>query len=254
LIIMLSSILVVGGKKVLLTSYVHAHTHFSQVQGLFPGSVVSLAGVPVGNIKSITFVESDNKLDLDLQINREFRSRLVEGTVAEIQTQGALGDKYVYLTPGPMGSKELPDGVLLPSTETDFMKMLTDRKDGAAHIIDLIKDLDVLISAINGNGKASRVMTNLTEASDKFGKTLGQLDALIRDIHGEMPQNKKLQKSLISLSNILEKVDQGKGTLGQLINDPSVHQSLKSFLGGSPRNRYMKDIIRETIQQGETAK
>jgi phospholipid/cholesterol/gamma-HCH transport system substrate-binding protein len=63
-----------------------------------------------------------------------------------------------------------------------------------------------------------------------------------------------LRQALVNLSSILEKIDQGKGTLGQLINDPSVHQSLKSLLGGSPRNRYMKDMIRETIQQSEAGR
>ena len=254
LIVLMTSILLVGGKKILFTSYFHIKARFTEVQGLFPGSVVSLAGVPVGNIAAITFVPAENRLELDLQINAEFTHRLVEGTTAEIRTQGALGDRYVYLTPGEVSTKVLPQGTVVPSTENDYMKLLTDRKDGAARIIDLIKEAQVLIASINDGGKAGRLVSNLTDVTERFKKTLGQLDALIGDIHGEIPHDKKLQKAIVSLSQILEKIDQGKGTLGQLINDPSLHQSLKSLVGGSPRKVYMKDIIRETIQQGETAK
>ena len=50
------------------------------------------------------------------------------------------------------------------------------------------------------------------------------------------------------MASVMEKIDSGKGTLGALINDPSLHQNLKSVLGGSQRNRYMKEMARESIQ------
>ena len=248
LILAMVSILLLGGDKSLLTRYVYLNARFSEVQGLFPGSVVSLAGVPVGNIREIKFVPSENKLEVNMKIDRTYAHRLVEGTVAEVRTQGALGDKFVYLIPGAPGAKSLQDGALVESTETDFMKLLTSREDGVARVVDLIKELHVLVGTVNASG----VMKNAGEATAAMKTTMRQLDALLGDLRGEIPENKKLRKALVSLSNVLEKIDQGKGTLGQLINDPSVHQSLKAFLGGSPRNRYMKDMIRETIQKSDS--
>lgn len=254
LLAVMISILVLGGDRVLFTRYHFLKAQFTDVQGLFPGSVVSLAGVAVGNVELIDFVPSENKLEVTLKINRIYQNRLVEGTVAEIRTQGALGDKYIYLIPGPTGSKQLADGALVESLETDFMKMITSREDGVARVVDLIKELHILVATINQGGKTGELMSNMAEASGRFKKTLVQIERMINDLRGEIPENKKLRQSLVTLSSILEKVDQGKGTLGQLINDPSVHQSLKALLGGSPRNRYMKDMIRETIQQNETGK
>jgi phospholipid/cholesterol/gamma-HCH transport system substrate-binding protein len=251
LLAVMASVLILGGDRMLFTRYAHLKARFTEVQGLFPGSVVSLSGLPVGNVEKIDFVPAENKLELTLKIDQQFENRLVEGTVAEIRTQGALGDKYVYLTPGPATGKRLAENAQLETTETDFMKMLTSREDGAARVIDLIKEMHVLVASLNAGGKAGEMMTNMAEASKRFKSTLVQVDALLTDLRGELPENKKLRQSLISLASILEKVDQGKGTLGQLINDPSLHQSLKAFLGGSPRNRYMKDMIRESIQQNE---
>lgn len=254
LLAVLVSILLLGGDKAFFTSYVTLKARFSEVQGLFPGSVVSLAGVPVGNIKRIDFVPSENKLEVTLQVNRAYQNRLVEGTVAEVKTQGALGDRYIYLAPGAPGGKVLQDEALIPSVEVDYLKLLTDRESGVARIVDLVKEMHILVATINNNGKTAQMMNNLTDASAKLKSTLGQLDSLLADIHGEIPENKKLRTALISLSNVLEKLDQGKGTLGQLINDPSVYQNLKSILGGSPRNTYMKNMIRETIQQSESGR
>ena len=247
----MAAILMLGGSKIFFTRYVHLHAKFTEVSGLFPGSVVSLAGLPVGNVSDIDFADAQNKLNVKMKINSEFKNRLVDGTIAEIRTQGALGDKYIYLSPGTPGGKGLDEDAELPSTESDLMKLLTDRTDGVARVIDLIKDLDVLVADINKGGQIGRTLSNITEITGKFKNTLGEVDGLMGDIRENIPKDKKLRTAIISLSNILEKIDRGQGTLGQLINDPSLHQSLKAFLGGSPRNKYMKDMIRETIQQSE---
>jgi phospholipid/cholesterol/gamma-HCH transport system substrate-binding protein len=246
------SVLVLGGDKVLFTRYIEIHTHFDEVQGLFPGSIVSLAGVPVGNIKAIEFVPTENKLDVVMKINSVYHARLVEGTAAEVRTQGALGDKYIYLTPGSPGGKVIHNRAVIEGVDTDYMKLLTDRENGVARVIDLIKEMQTLVANLNANGRSAEMMRNMTEASSTMKKTMASFDQLLNDLHGNIPENKKLKSALISFANILEKIDQGKGTLGQLINDPSVHQSLKTYLGGSPRNRYMKDMIRETIQKSDS--
>ena len=246
-LIFMVTILMLGADKTLFTRYVHIKARFTEVNGLFPGSVVSLAGVPVGNVQEIAFVPGQNKLELDLKIDRAFRGRLTEGVVAEVRTQGALGDKFVFLNPGPLASKELADGSLVQSDEQDFMKLLTSREDGVARVINVIKELEILLVSINQNGKLGSTMSNLSEASSKLKSTLGQLDTVLQDIHGEIPQNHKVRVALEKLSSIIEKVDSGKGTLGQLINDPSLAQSLKGLLGSSPRDSYAKDMLRETL-------
>lgn len=247
------AVLLLGGDKVLFTRYIVLHTRFVEVSGLFPGSVVSLAGIPVGNIKSIDFLPQENKLDVVMKINEVYQSRIVEGTNAEVRTQGALGDKFVYLAPGAPGGKPVASGAVLEGIDTDYMKLLTDREDGVAKIIDVIKEVHILVANLNSNGRSAEMMRNMAEASAKFKSTLTNLDALLGDLRGQIPENKKLKTALVHLADIMEKVDQGKGTLGLLINDPTVYQNLKAFLGGSPRNKYMKDMIRETIQKSETA-
>ena len=237
------SVLMLGADKTLFTRYVHLKARFTEVNGLFPGSVVSLAGVPVGNVDAITFVQGENKLEADLKIDRSFAERLVEGTVAEVRTQGALGDKYVFLSPGAPGGKAIPDGSLVEAKEEDLMKLLTSREDGVAKVVDVIKELHILLVTLNKSGTIS----NIGEATGKLKSTLAQLDVVLKDIHEEIPQNHKVRDALISLSSVMNKIDSGKGTLGALINDPSIAQSLKGLLGASPRNKYAKDMIRETL-------
>src|SRR3712207_1081099 len=81
------TILLLGANKTFFTSYVHLKARFTEVSGLFPGSVVSLAGVPIGNVETIDFLESESKLEVDMKIDSKFAPRLTQGIVAEIRTQ-----------------------------------------------------------------------------------------------------------------------------------------------------------------------
>ncbi len=241
------TIILLGGDRVSFSRDFLLKTKFSEVQGLFPGSVVSLAGLRVGNIKSIEMAD-DHKMNVILRISPEFSHRMTEGLLAEIKTQGALGDKYIYLKPGQVGGRALQSGEDIPVDETDFMRLLTDRQDGMARAVDLVKELHILVASLNQEGKTAKTMANMADASERLKSTLAKLDSILGKVDGQIPQDQKLQKALVSLANVMEKIDKGQGTLGQLINDPVVHQQLKTMLGGTNRKKFAKDLAREAIQ------
>lgn len=245
LLVLMGSILALGGNRVVFTRYLHVHARFSQVQGLFPGSVVSLAGLPVGNVKRIDFVPSDNKLEVEMQIDRKFADRIRQGTSAEIRTQGALGDKFVYLSPGPTDAPALSENAMLTAIDDgDFLKMLTSKEDGVGRLLDLIKEMQILVASLNQNNKVGGTV-------EQMRATMHSIDRLVGDLREQLPENKKLRAAVNSMASIMEKIDSGKGTLGALVNDPTLHQNLKSVLGGSQRGRYIKEMARESIQSAD---
>ena len=253
LILAAASILIFGGNRISFGGDLRTVAYFDEVQGLFPGSVVSLAGLPVGNVKAIEFEPGENKLRIEMSIENRFAKRIVEGTTADMRTQGALGDKFVYLAPGAPGRKPVAQHSVLPVNDSgDIMKMLTSKEDGIGQVLGLIKELRALTASLNANGRTTGALDGANAAISQMKTTLAQIDGLVRDVRGQ-PNDKTLRRALVSLSNVLEKIDQGKGTLGALINDPSVHQRLKAILGGSQRNDYIKDMIRESIHQNESS-
>jgi phospholipid/cholesterol/gamma-HCH transport system substrate-binding protein len=242
-----ASILMLGGDKLSFKQQTILRARFSEVQGLFPGSVVSLSGFKIGNIKAISLGQ-DLKLDIEMSVEPKFAERITEGSIVSINTQGALGDKYIFIKPGPPDGKPQQAGTTFPSDEKDFMKLLTDREDGVGRVVDLIKELHILVASVNQDGKTAKTINNMAEASEKLKSTITKLDTILSDVNGANPEDKRLKKAMISLANVMEKVDKGQGTLGQLINDPSVYQALKNMLGPSPRGKFMKDMVRETIR------
>lgn len=250
LVVVMLSILALGGNRVVLTRYSHFYTEFNEVQGLFVGSVISLQGVPVGNVKEITFSDQTNKLKIRMAVDVKFKDRIRKGITAEIKTQGALGDKYIYLNPPtPSTGEALADESSIEAYDSgDLLKIISDKEQGITQVFELIKELRLLVTSINTDGRPAKVMQNLTDVTSQLKGTLKQLDILVTDLHGEIPKNHKLQQAMTDLSHILEKIDKGQGTLGALVNDPSLHQSLKNLLGGSQHQTYLKNMIKGTIQ------
>ena len=49
---------------------------------------------------------------------------------------------------------------------------------------------------------------------------------------------------------ILEKVDEGEGTFGLLVNDPTLYDDLKSLVGGAQRSLVVRSLIRLSSEEG----
>ena len=106
------TVILLGGNKTFFKPTVFYKAYFKQVQGLGSGSVVQMLGIPIGNISKIEFVnvEGSEKLNVIMRIDKAYQEKITKGTRVEIRTQGALGDKYIYLIPGSPLEPVLADG------------------------------------------------------------------------------------------------------------------------------------------------
>ena len=83
---------------------------FSNVDGLTAGSAVRLSGVKVGTVSKIELNPGNYlaMVHIDLQPNLQIPT----DTVAAVNTQGLLGDKYLSLEPGSEDEKLKPGGLI----------------------------------------------------------------------------------------------------------------------------------------------
>lgn len=247
----MASILALGGDKSLFKSYIRLYANLAQVQGLSKGSVVSLAGVTVGNVESIDFSDQDNALRVTMKIEASFIDKIPADSTVESRTQGALGDKYIYIIQGNMnGNKAKPGDHLAQSTASDLMGVLSERGGEAGKIFDIITELKKILIAVNGEGKVEKIMSNLSETTVNLKQVSEDAKKIVAELKTDNPA--KIKKILTELDSILSKVDKGEGTLGALVNDSSLHESLKQFVGTSPRKKYMQSVIRSTLEKSES--
>src|SRR5690606_39348048 len=53
------------------------------------------------------------------------------------------------------------------------------------------------------------------------------------------------------LTGVTAQIKDGKGTVGALLNDPSVYEDLKVLLGNVQRNQVLRALVRYSIQADE---
>lgn len=251
IVAILGSIFFLGADKALFKSYVKIHAHFDQVQGLAVGSIVSLSGVTVGNVKSITFLSDENKLDVTMKVDAKFVHRIRQQSEVEIRTQGALGDKFVFIFPGDPRMPEAKEGdILNVAKPTDLIGVISERGGEAGRIFDVVNELYKISKTINDENRLGRIMNNFDLASSHLAQASKDAHKMM-DLVNSGHSGEKLQHSIEKLDSILTKIDKGEGTLGLLINDPSVHNQLKGYLGGTQRKNHVKTLLRTSIEKEE---
>jgi len=249
LTLLLISLFVVGGGE-MMRSYVTLHASFDQVQGLAPGSVVSLSGVRVGNVEKIDFLPQENRLDVLMKIDKAFLPKITDGAEVEIRTQGALGDKFVYIIPGLASAPAVKAGDTLPvAKSTDLMAIISEKGGKAGEIFDIISEVHQITKILSADGRLDSMMGNLAVASKDFRDTAANSKQLLAQVHAEDMKN--MSQAMTHMNKILAKIDEGQGTLGALINDPTLHDTLKSMIGGQDRKKTIKSLIRSSIEKSE---
>ncbi len=247
MLVVFISVIMFGGDRSFLTSYYNVRVSFNQIQGLNVGSIVSLSGINIGNISAINFSNENKKIIITLNLDTKYKSKIRMDSTASIKTQGALGDKYIYIRPGSADSAELKNNdFLLSEDDDDFFDLLTKEAPKIANIGEVITELKTLLNTLNQDGQMYQLLKNLNQASKQIEVLSREGQLLISDTRKSGQGD--IKQSLHHLNNILKKIDSGEGTLGALVNDPSVHERLTAILGKPPRNSYLKPLIRATIK------
>lgn len=232
----------IGGGMGVLTSQYTLYGKFKDVKGVHTGSEISLAGLRIGVIKDITVAKDDSKeLTIEMGISKAHKERIRKDSLAIIRTQGVLGDKYVEITIGTNSEPVLENEAFLRTDEPE---------DLFAKSGDLVGDISKQF-AEGGELKETlknlnSLMKNLNNLTSDIRHQKGLLNALVYGNAGP-----KLDNSMASLELIMKKIERGDGTLGSLINDPTVYEDLKSLLGGAKRSNVLKYFMRSFIEDGE---
>jgi phospholipid/cholesterol/gamma-HCH transport system substrate-binding protein len=173
--------------------------------------------------------------------------RVTEGSTVEIRTQGALGDKFIFVIPGDPKGKPLSDNARIEVAKaSDILGIISSRGNEAEKVFDIINEMYRFTKTLNENNRTDKMLSSLTSATMKIDKTAAAAQKLVESL-----SDAKIKSSVEHLDSVMGKLDRGQGTLGALINDSSLHDQLKSMLGGSSRKNSMKSLIRTSIEKNE---
>ncbi|HOP07146.1 MAG TPA: MlaD family protein [candidate division Zixibacteria bacterium] len=221
-----------GGGTSIFDNKVEFTGYFANVNGLVKGSPVWMAGVEVGNVRKIEFVNLDSarQVEVVFRIKESVWPLLTQGSVVQLGTIGLLGDKMVELIPGPVDNERIIEGNVVPTSDPGSAERM------------FAAGTEVLEQAGSIAGSLDSVLIRMSRGEGTLGKLSSDdqlyvhLTALSRDLTRlvqELTRNQEkivasLQTTAEAVEHLTEKVDNSTGTLGKVISDPALYDNLAS--------------------------
>lgn len=245
----------------LFTNYKTFFVEYKSVEGLATSAPVTLNGLVIGKVSSITIDEKTGILLVQLQLKTDFP--ISRSSMASIYEPGFIGGKQIAIIPNFEDKTLAVDGQMLQGG----VKMgLTDKVgDQLAPLQEKLEKVlgstEKLISGLNnvldqkGQQDLKITLAELSKTVAQFHKAAKSVNALLdsnkTQINGTVANLNKLSgnfskisdslnkadigKSVRNLNATLAKVDgimtnlsSGKGSMGKLLNDDAFYQNIKS--------------------------
>lgn len=240
---------------------------YDQVTGVQTASPILVKGVKIGTVSAITFdLARSDEVVLQFTIKRAYR--IPTDSEAKIVSNSLMGSKAIEINFGTaatyfergdtirsgrdrdlmdMAGSEL-DFVKqkisqvtadLSRTLTDVSRLLEDNKaniDGTlGHLNSLSGNMNDLLASESRNLKST--VDNLTRFSEMLGNNAGRVDSIVGSLGrvattlDEEQFARKLTASVATLDELMRKIGEGEGTLGKLVEDPALYDSLTVATG-----------------------
>jgi phospholipid/cholesterol/gamma-HCH transport system substrate-binding protein len=257
------------GKDFLSNSAIY-YTVYDKVGGLAESSPVEVNGFKVGVVQSIDFIDAQSgRLLAVFSVNKNFKlPKNTVAEIVPVSLLGGMKVQFVYGNgPGTYEEGDTIPGRLAESIMDKMETELLPVKDKIASLItvldsvvssvndvmdaDFKKDLSGTLSNVNSTtASLSKIMGSkekelqstidninkfsqmLSENSGKMSKTFSNLESITdslaaADIYTTVLN---LKSSLENASNLIDNLNEGKGTAGQLLTNDSLYINLNNSL------------------------
>ena len=212
----------VGSYENLFAKHIDIYAEFSSLGGLGKGAQVLVDGFNAGQVKRIEPPQSPSvKFRLELQISDKVRGIVRTDSIASIETQGVVGDKYISITKGTDGAPEAEPGTTLRGKEPPDIAALLDKGSG------VLSDLDDTIKGLRGDADVTLNMMT---------KTLRDADGVVVSLK---PQLDKIAGDGVQIADnlnvLVSDLQNGKGPAGLLLKDEQARTQIQDTLANARR-------------------
>ena len=240
---------------------------YPEINGIQTPTPVTIQGVKVGTVTGIGFNPSVSRsVVLQLTVRRTFR--IPSDSEARIYSDGLMGGKAIAIEMGDseqllskgdtLRAAETRDMLAAAGTELADVKerltrvmdnlsvtlesvntLLKDNKeniDGTlTHLNSISGNMDAVLAAEKGSLKTAldnigKFSAALGENSERFSSMIANLDRFSQQLTEADIDSLSLglRTTLGELNETVARINDGKGTMGKLMNDPRLYESLET--------------------------
>jgi phospholipid/cholesterol/gamma-HCH transport system substrate-binding protein len=245
----------------LFTNYKTFYVEYKSVEGLAASAPVTLNGLVIGKVSSITINENTGNLLVELQLKTDFP--ISKSSTATIYEPGFIGGKQIAINPNFKDKSLAVDGQKL---QGETRLGLTDKVgDQLAPLQEKLEKImtntDRLISGINnvldkdGQENLKVSLSELSKTIEQFHRATVSVNTLLDNnkvqiagavknfnkISGDFSKIsdslnkadlgktvKDLNKTLARVDGIMSTLESGKGSIGKLLHDEAFYENIKA--------------------------
>ena len=198
------------------------HVHFQSVDKISPGTRVTFAGKPVGEVKQVTLLPKQafacrtHRAVYPYEVTFAIDSSVTvyQSDIISVKTAGLMGERFIAITPQPT-----PEGVPLVPVTPDMVLFASSAGTAEEAMEDLQSvarkadmTMQALIDLINKNQQS------IYDATVAIKNAANQLEVCLAAVNTNgVPER---------LSNVLKTMNRGEGTLGKLLKDQTLYDNM----------------------------
>jgi phospholipid/cholesterol/gamma-HCH transport system substrate-binding protein len=211
-----AGLFLIGDRRMLFTDTFRVYAEFKQVAALDTGAKVRVAGVDAGEVEEIRVPEGPSgRFRVRMRVRSDLRPLIRVDSIASIQNDGLVGNKFVQIQTGTEAAPAVADGGTIQSREP-------------FDIADLMLTMSQTLTTVNT--MLVEVKSGVDEALGAVTATASDAQGLMKDLGGEV---RTILGSADEVSRdlkvIVGNVRAGRGTVGKLVNDEALYASVRSI-------------------------
>jgi len=231
LILFMVSIFSIGDRKGWFTDTFKVNVYFNDISGLESGAIIQISGLRAGKVAEIISPRKiGERVKLVLEIEDTYRELIREDALAKIETEGLVGNKIMIIQAGTESAKIVgPEDFILSKEPVRFDTIIDRFYKVTENVESIVSGIDQITDSLRrGKGSLGKLISspalynNLTSAAKSVDTAFTTFTT----------ESKKISTILSDLSNsankIIQKVENGQGTVGKLVGNDSLYNDLKS--------------------------
>lgn len=243
----------VGEKSHLFSSVFYVQVNYSSAEGVKPGAYVVLSGYNVGTVSTIRLTRDADSVRVLLRINEEVHPFIKTDSEAEIKQEGLVGNKFISIGIGSERAPVVDNYGFIRGVAPFALSSLADNVTSIMDTADRVfGELNVLLHRMNqGQGTIGKLLTDdgvydrlesITEQTEKglrlTNENLDNLSALLTETAESLNRIVVKADTTLEYTNrmtkeaaeFLNNMNSGRGTMGALMTDRSLYDSLVTLM------------------------
>jgi phospholipid/cholesterol/gamma-HCH transport system substrate-binding protein len=231
------------------------YTIVDNASGIVPKTHVRTNGVSVGKVEDIELQASHTRINFSV----ENRVQIPIGSKVEIRTRGFLGETFLEIIRAPDIGEYIPSGQLIPlnSDQVGISQLIGIVGGIAKDIKKVTNTLAVVLGGEDGQSSFANILENLESSTGNLREILNTNKEGVQDIIENLrvfstnvssvmdEENSKRLNDILSqfestmadvkssannVKLVSAKIEEGQGTLGQLVNNDETIEELKAAI------------------------